>query len=94
MYKNAKNSSAKEIHDLEVSKFMQKYTNSQLPATFNNHFKFFTDVQSYNTRQLKTRQFALSTVRSRTGAKMIKYSAIETWSSIPVQIKNNTCLAL
>ena len=37
----------------EVSKFMYKYTNSQLPATFNNYFKLITDVHPYNTRQPK-----------------------------------------
>ena len=49
---------------------------------------------SYNTRQVKTRQFALPKARSSSGAKMIKYSAIEIWSKIPPEIKNKTCLAL
>jgi len=34
-------------------------TTSQLCATFNNYFKLITDVHSYNTRQVKTRKFAL-----------------------------------
>jgi len=73
---------------------MYKYTTSQLPATFNNYFKLITDVHSYNTRQVKTGQFALRKARSSSGAKMIKYSAIEIWSKIPPLIKNKTCLAL
>jgi len=44
----------KDIYHLQVSKFMYKYTTSQLPATFNNYFKLITDVHSYNTRQIKT----------------------------------------
>ena len=84
----------KDIYNLEVSKFMYKYTTSQLPATFNNYFKLITDVHSYNTRQVKTRQFALPKARSNSGAKMIKYSAIEIWSKISPEIKNKTCLAL
>jgi len=32
--------------------------------------------------------------RSNSGAKMIRYSAIEIWSKIPSEIKNKTCLAL
>ena len=47
-----------------------------------------------NTRQVKTRQFALPKARSNSCAKMIKYSAIEIWSKIPPEIKNKTCLAL
>jgi len=34
-----KNLQLKDIYNLEVSKFMYKYTNSKLPATFNNCFK-------------------------------------------------------
>jgi len=29
----------KDIYNLEVSKFMYKYTTSHLPATFSNYFK-------------------------------------------------------
>jgi len=65
-----------------------------LVQQFNNYFKLITDVHSYNTRQVKTRQFALPKARSNSGAKMIKYSAMEIWSKIPPEIKNKTCLAL
>jgi len=34
-------------------------------------------IYPYNTRQIKTRQFTLPKTRSNSGAKMIKYSAIE-----------------
>jgi len=37
-----------------VSKFMYKYTNSQLPATFTNYFKLITDIHPFNTRKTKT----------------------------------------
>jgi len=67
----------RDICNLEVTKFMYKYTTSQLPATFNNYFKFITDVHSYNKIQIQTRQFALPKARLNSGVKMIKYSAIE-----------------
>jgi len=73
---------------------MYKYTTSQLPATFNSYFKLIADVHSYNPRQIKTRQFVLPKAHSNSGAKIIKYSAIEIWSKIPPEIKNKTCLAL
>jgi len=94
IYKLQKILQLKDIYNLEVSKFMYKYTNSQLPATFNNYFNLITDVHPYNTRQIKTRQFALPKARSKSGAKMVKYSTIEMWSTIPSEIKNKTCLAL
>ena len=84
----------KDIYNLEVSKFMYKYSTPQLPATFNNYFKLITDVYPYNKRQIKTRQFALPKAHSNSGAKIIKCNAIEIWSKIPPEIKNKTCLAL
>jgi len=51
-------------------------------------------IYPHNTRQIKTRQFALPKARSKSGAKMIKYSAIQISSKIPLEIKNITCLAL
>jgi len=94
IYKMQKILELKDISNLEVSKLMYKYTTSQLPAAFNNYFKLITDVHSYNTRQVKTRQFALPKARSTSGAKTIKYSTMEIWSKIPPEIKNKTCLAL
>jgi len=47
-----------------------------------------------NNRSDSDLQFALPKPRSNSGAKMIKRSAIEIWSKIPLEIKNKTCLAL
>jgi len=69
-------------------------TISYLLRLTNNYLKLITDVHSYNTRQIKTRRFALPKARSNSGAEMIKFSAIEIWSRIPSEIKNETCLAL
>ena len=93
-YKMQKILQLKDIYNHEVSKFMYKYTTSQLPAPFDNYFQLITDVHSHNTRQVKIRQFALPKARSQSGAKMIQYGAIEIWSKIPPEIKNKTCLAL
>jgi len=94
IYKMQKIFQLKDIYNLEVSKFMHKYATSQLAATFNNYFKLITYGYPYNTRQIKIRQFALPKARANSGAKMIKYSAIEIWSKNPPEIKSKTCLAL
>jgi len=71
IYKMQKIIQLKDIYNLEVSKFMYKYTISHLPATFNNYFKLIKDFYPYNTRQIKTWQFALQKARSNSGAKLI-----------------------
>jgi len=75
-----------------VSKFVYKYNKSQLPATFNNYFKFITNVHPSNTSPTKTRNFALPKSRSNSGVKMLRYSTIEIWSEIRLEIKNKRCL--
>ena len=47
-----------------------------------------------NNRSDSDLQFTLPKARSNSSAKMIKHSAIEIWSRIPLEIKNETCLAL
>jgi len=94
IHKTQKILQLKDIYNLEVRKFMYKYTNSQLPATFNNYFKLITHVHPYNTRQIKTRQFALPKARTNSGAKIMTLSAIEIWSKISLEIKNTPCLTL
>jgi len=68
IYKTQKILQLKDVYNLEVSKFMYKYTNSQLPATFNNYFKLIRDVRPYNKGQIKSRHFALPKACSNSGA--------------------------
>jgi len=62
----------KDIYNLEVSKIMYKYTNSQLPPALNNFFNLITNFHRYDARQIKTRQFAFPKAHSNSGTKMIK----------------------
>jgi len=48
-------------------------------------------LTSNNNRYGSDLQFALPKARLNSGAKMIKHSAIEIWSRIPLEIKNKTC---
>jgi len=73
--------------DISVHKEMMKFVNV-------NEYLCRIIIYPYNTRQIKTRQFALPKTRSNSGAKMIKYSAIEISSKILSEIKNITCLTL
>jgi len=72
-----------DIHNLQVDKFMHKYTNSKLLATFNNYFELITDVHPCNTTQTKTRQFALPKAHFNLSSKTIKHSTIEILPKIP-----------
>ena len=51
-------------------------------------------IYPYNSRQIKTRQFALPNAHSNSGAEMIKCSAIEISSNIPSKKIYITCLVL
>jgi len=73
--------------DISVHEELMKFVNV-------NEYLGKINIYPYNTRPIKTRQFALPKACSNSGAKMIKYSAIEIWSKIPSEIKHKTCLAL
>ena len=47
----------KDIYNLEVSKFMYKYTTLQLPATFNNYFKLLQMFIHITQDKLKLNNF-------------------------------------
>jgi len=51
-------------------------------------------LSSSNNRSDSDLQFALPKASSNSGAKMIKHSALEIWSRIRSEIKNETCLKL
>jgi len=76
--------------DISVHKELMKF----VKFVYVNKYPCRIIFYRYNTRQIKTRQFALPNARSNSGAKMIKFSAIEILSKIPSEIKNITCLAL
>jgi len=63
-----------------------KHCNAQLLPDF--------ECLTSNNRSDSDLQFALPKARSNSGAKMVKRSAIEIWSRIPLEIKNKTFLAL
>ena len=59
-----------------------------LNATVNDCFKLRL-VHPHNWRQTKTRRFALQRARFNPGNKTLKYSAVESWSQTPLEIKIN-----
>jgi len=98
IYKMQKILQLKDIY-LELSKFMYKYTTSQLPDTFNNYFKLMflhiTLMFLHITQDIsKLENLLCEKTRSNSGAKMTEYSPVEIWSKIPPEIKNKTYLAL
>ena len=70
----------------ELMKFVKLFDVNEYPG--------WIIIYTYNTRQIKTRQFALPKAHSNSGAKMIKYSAMEISFEIPSEIRNITCLAI
>ena len=78
------------VRDISVQKELMKF----VKFVNVNEYLGRMIIYPYNTRQIKTRQFALPKTRSNSGAKIIKYSAIEISSKIPSEIKNIMCLTL
>jgi len=97
IFKTQKIPQPKDIYSFEMIKFMCKYTNSQLPATFNSYIKFITDVHPNNMRRQtkdQTWQIVSPKSRSNSGAKMFKIQCSRNLVKIPLEIKNKPCLSI
>ena len=89
IYKSQKIMQPKYIYGREVGKFMYRYNKSQLPATFNDYFKFISNVRPYTTSETKTGQFTLP--KARSNSENVEYDAIDIAF---LDIKNKPCLTL
>jgi len=81
VYKTLKILQLQDIYHLEVRKTLSYL----LCLIILNSLQMF--IRITYTRQIKARQFILLKARSNSCAKIIKYSAIEIWSRIPIETK-------
>jgi hypothetical protein len=58
-----------------------------LPSSFNNWFRFVTDVHSYNTRYAQNQNFYKPHVKTNIGKKTISFAVCSIWKNIPSSFK-------
>ena len=77
----------KEIFNLELAKFMHKYTNNYLPKSFNEYFNPAINIHSHNTRNIHNK-FFIPRVNKKLGQKSISFLGSQSWNNIPNSLKD------
>ena len=76
----------KDLHFLEVSKFMYRNTKHDLPSSFDEYFRHIDHHHYTIARDRNT--FTLPSPRTDFGKQSIKYLGIQIWSALPEDIRN------
>ena len=75
------------IFKLEVTKFMSKRKNNNLPELFQNYFYSTTDIHKFATRQAGRHNFFLPRSSSKFSQNSIKVCGVKVWNSLPLLFK-------
>ena len=71
-----------------VAKFMHKFTNKKLPATFNHFFTAVAKIHSRYTRNsTKPNQYFIPFFHTSRSQRTIKFRGAKTWNAVPNDLK-------
>ena len=71
-----------------VAKFMHKFTNKKLPATFNHFFTAVAKIHSRYTRNsTKPNQYFIPFFHTSRSQRTIKFRGAKTWNAVPDDLK-------
>ena len=80
------------IIKLEVTKFMSKIENNNLPELFQNYFYSTTDIHKFATRQAGRHDFFLPRSSSKFAQNSIKVCGVKVWNSLPLLLREKVKL--
>lgn len=75
------------LYKLEVTKFMYKFLNNNLPEPFSDYYHKVSSVHSLNTRRSASNSFYLPRFKRKGTQNSIKYTGIKIWEELPTEIK-------
>ena len=87
LYKNFALLNLKQIHDLEVAKFMYKHKHNLLPERFKNLFSTVASVHSHGTRSRARDNFFLPRTRTSIGQNVVRVEGPKIWNTLPNEIR-------
>ena len=76
----------KDIFNLELAKFMFKFTNGTLPECFSQYFTPTSTIHTHNTRNVINKLF-IPRMNKKQGHQTISFLGSLCWNSIPDEIK-------
>ena len=79
-----------DINSLQVAIFMFKYSNNQLPSSFQSLFTLNNTIHSYQTRN--SQNFHLTNPKLIIAHKSIRHYGPDLWNNLPITTKSCTTL--
>ena len=76
-----------DLIKFQLSIFMYKFYNNQLPLVFDSYFLSSKKVHPYNTRLSSRYAYAIPTVRTNYGIFNIKFVGAKVWNSLDQELK-------
>ena len=76
------------IYKLQLLNFTHQWHSKKLPNIFSQHFRYASEVHTYNTRYASKRNFYKPRFRTNIGKQTTSAMATELWQQLPTHIKN------
>ena len=76
-----------DLIKFQISIFMYKFYNNQLPFVFDSYFLSSKEVHHYNTRFSSRHTYEIPNVRTNYGIFNIKFAGANVWNSLDAELK-------
>ena len=76
------------IYKLQLLNFTHQWHSKKLPNIFNQHFRYASEVDIYNTRYASKSNFYKPRSRTNIGKQTTVAMATELWQQLPTHIKD------
>ena len=76
------------IYKLQLLNFTHQWHSKKLPNIFNQHFRYASEVHTYNTRYASKSNFYKPRSRTNIGKQTTAAMATELWQQLPTHIKD------
>ena len=91
-YADLKLLNLKQLHKLSKAKFMYKFKNGKLPASFDNFFTVAHHQHNYALRSRETNDYKRVWGKTRFGKQMLQDEGVQLWNNISPEIRNSNSI--
>ena len=80
----------KNVFSLRLLQFSNQWHKKQLPTISDNHFRYASDVHTYNTRYASKANFYKARFRTNIGKTTFSALAVDHWQKLPQDLKDQS----
>ena len=80
----------KDLHTLELAKFMFMFHHHKLPKTFDDYFKAINASHWHNTRSASSGNYIMPQSRTNKGKNTLQVAGVQVWNFLSPALKTLT----